>query len=183
MRHPTAIIGCPPLRSLALARAPEDWCGCTIGERTTIGAFAVIYIGARIGDDSLVGDHASIREGARIGDRCIIGQGVSVHYDAEIADDVRIMNGSHVTGGMKIGRGSFLGVGVVTSNDRRVRLDDYAYRGSTPPVIGERVLIGSGANILAGVTIGDGAIVGAGALVVKNVPAGARILGQRGVPA
>ena len=38
------------------------------------------------------------------------------------------------------------------------------------PVIGDNVLIGTGAKILGGVHIGNNAIVGAGAVVLKDVP-------------
>jgi len=38
-------------------------------------------------------------------------------------------------------------------------------------------MVGSGANVLAGVTVGSGAVIGAGAVVVKDVPAGATWLG------
>lgn len=177
--HPFAVLGHLPSCSRALARKPVPVRDLSIGDRTEIGPHAVIYAGVTIGADCLVGDHASIREGSVIGDRCIVGRSVTVHYDVEIGDDVRLLDGTHVTGGCRIGAGSFIGPGVVTSNDRHVDLANYRYRGPEAPVIGRGVMIGSGANILAGVSIGDGAVIGAGALVVTDVAAGARILGQK----
>lgn len=47
-----------------------------------------------------------------------------------------------------------------------------------PIVIEDDVLIGARAIVLKGVTIGKGAIVGAGAVVAKDVPAGARAVGN-----
>jgi acetyltransferase-like isoleucine patch superfamily enzyme len=44
-------------------------------------------------------------------------------------------------------------------------------------VIGDSVLIGTGASILPGVEIGDGATVGAGAVVTKNVAPGEVVVG------
>jgi len=41
------------------------------------------------------------------------------------------------------------------------------------PTLGDRVQIGSGAQILGGITLGDRAIIGAGAIVLDDVPAGA----------
>ncbi|BCK62019.1 maltose acetyltransferase [Aeromonas hydrophila] len=47
-----------------------------------------------------------------------------------------------------------------------------------PVTIEDRVWIGGGAILLPGVTIGREAIVGAGAVVTKDVPAGARVVGN-----
>jgi maltose O-acetyltransferase len=47
-----------------------------------------------------------------------------------------------------------------------------------PISIGRNVWIGGGAIILPGINIGDDAIVGAGAVVTRNVPAGARVIGN-----
>lgn len=178
--HPFACIGLQPMRSSSLARLPEQQLPAEIGSGCMIGAHAVISAGVIIGDGCLIGEHAAIREGVIIGDNCVIGQGVSVHYEALIEDDVRIINGTHITGGMRIGRGTFIGVGVVTANDRRREIVDYRFipDAITPPVVGERCLIGSGAVLLPGISIGDGAIVGAGAVVTKDVPAGGRAMGS-----
>lgn len=46
-----------------------------------------------------------------------------------------------------------------------------------PVVIGNHVLVGHGASILAGVKIGDGVIVGAGSVVTHDIPAGAVVAG------
>ncbi len=47
-----------------------------------------------------------------------------------------------------------------------------------PITIEDKVWIGGGAILLPGVTIGREAIVGAGAVVTKDVPAGARVVGN-----
>jgi maltose O-acetyltransferase len=47
-----------------------------------------------------------------------------------------------------------------------------------PVTIEDKVWIGGGAILLPGVTIGREAIVGAGAVVTKDVPAGARVVGN-----
>lgn len=51
-----------------------------------------------------------------------------------------------------------------------------------PVIIGNRVWIGGGAIILAGVTIGDDAIVGAGSVVTRDVPVGATVVGNPARP-
>ncbi|QXC63605.1 sugar O-acetyltransferase [Aquihabitans sp. G128] len=47
-----------------------------------------------------------------------------------------------------------------------------------PITIGENVWLGGGVIVCGGVTIGDDAIVGAGAVVVRDVPAGATVVGN-----
>jgi Acetyltransferase (isoleucine patch superfamily) len=47
-----------------------------------------------------------------------------------------------------------------------------------PVTIGADVWIGGGAIVLPGVTIGDGAIIGAGSVVTRDVPPGARVVGN-----
>lgn len=47
-----------------------------------------------------------------------------------------------------------------------------------PVRIGANVWIGGGAILLPGVTIGDDAIIGAGSIVTRDVPAGAKALGN-----
>ena len=45
------------------------------------------------------------------------------------------------------------------------------------PAAPVRALIGLGARIIQGVTVGPGAVVGAGAVVVRDIPAGATVVG------
>ncbi len=177
--HRSAVMGHTPYSSPALARQPERLGPLVLGDGTIVSPMAVLYVGTTIGCDCLIGDSASIREGCTIGDRCVIGRHVTIHYDARIGNDVRLLDGAHVTGGCVIGDGCFFGPGVLTSNDRNIDLHEYAHRGITPPVFGKRVMVGTGANILAGVTVGDDAVIGVGAVVVDDVPAGARVLGPK----
>jgi serine O-acetyltransferase len=45
------------------------------------------------------------------------------------------------------------------------------------PCIGDNVFIGAGARVLGNIKIGDGAKIGANAVVIKDVPAGATVVG------
>jgi serine O-acetyltransferase len=45
------------------------------------------------------------------------------------------------------------------------------------PDIGDNVYIGAGARVLGGIHIGDRAVIGANAVVLKDVPAGATVVG------
>lgn len=176
--HPYAVVGRAPDTSASLARAPHQHRRLVIGARTVIGCHAIVYSDVDLGEDCLIGDYASIREGSRVGRRCVIGRQVTVNYNALIADDCRFQDGTHITGHCEIGEGCFFGVGVVTSNDRNVTLGEgYHFPTPQPPIFGARVMVGSGANVLAGVHVGDEALIGAGALIVKDVPAGMKMLG------
>lgn len=50
--------------------------------------------------------------------------------------------------------------------------------GNDIPIIGNHVTVYAGAMILGGVHVGDYAKIGAGAVVVKDVPAGATVVGS-----
>lgn len=175
---PHAVVDHPPSTCSSLARIPETTRITKIGDRTEVMPFAMIYRSAWIGSDCLIGNHATVREDATIGNRCIIGQYACVSYEAELADEVRVQNGTLIADGWKIGRGTFVGVNVSTMSDRRRDVVEYEFKGSTPTIIGERCLIGSGSVILPGLVIGDDVVIGAGALVTKDVPSGATVLGQ-----
>src|SRR5207247_6573285 len=48
------------------------------------------------------------------------------------------------------------------------------------PTLGVGVVVGAGAKILGGFTVGDGARIGSNSVVVKEVPAGATVVGIPG---
>ncbi|HTZ23877.1 MAG TPA: DapH/DapD/GlmU-related protein [Streptosporangiaceae bacterium] len=80
------------------------------------------------------------------------------------------------------GRGVILHPGVRLGADVRIyHRVTIGIRGAPPPpVLGDRVYVGTGAAILGPVTVGDDARIGAGAVVTKDVPPG---FTARGVPA
>lgn len=183
---PFVYVGCPPLFVRGATQRWKDHPNIVrIGDDTKIGSFVTIYRDAVIGKGCLIGTGAIIREGVRIGDGCVIGAGVEVSYEVEIGDRVKVMSMTHVTGRTRIGEGSFIGVKVTMSNDRHIDPSNYHFPDAEVrgPQIGKRVMVGSGANLLAGITIGDGAIIGSGALVTKDVAAGARAISKGAVAA
>ncbi|MDV2988617.1 MAG: serine O-acetyltransferase [Dehalogenimonas sp.] len=98
-----------------------------------------------------------IHPGATIGRRFFIdhGMGVVIGETAEIGDDVLLYKGV-VLGGTSLSKGK------------------------RHPTIGNNVVVGSNATVLGNILIGEGARVGAGSVVVKNVPAGATVVGIPG---
>ena len=99
-----------------------------------------------------------IHPGAVLGRRVFIdhGMGVVIGETAEVGDDCTIYQGVTL-GGTSLYRGA-----------------------KRHPTLGARVVVGAGAKVLGGFTVGDGANVGSNAVVVKEVPAGATVVGIPG---
>lgn len=94
-----------------------------------------------------------IHPGATIGRHFFVDHGwVVIGETAEIGDDVTLYQG--VT------------LGGVSWN-----------KGKRHPTIGNNVVVGAGAKVLGPFTVGEGARVGSNAVVVKEVPAGATVVG------
>lgn len=95
-----------------------------------------------------------IHPGAKIGRRFFIdhGMGVVIGETAEIGDDVTIYQGVTLGG---------------------VSLD----RGKRHPTVEDGVVIGAGAAVLGPFTVRRGARIGSNAVVLKEVPAGATVVG------
>lgn len=102
----------------------------------------------------------------------------------------RFMTGIEIHPGAVIGRRFFIdhGMGVVIGETAEIGDDCTLYHGVTlggttwnkgkrHPTLGAGVVVGAGANILGPITIGDGAKIGSNAVVVKDVPAGATVVG------
>ena len=125
----------------------------TIGFGSRIGSFSLLHEGAIIGAGCLIGSHCNIC-GSQIGDR------------------VSIQTGCHITRGVIIEDDVFIGPGVITLNDQLTGeklVSPYFCQGSK---------IGGGSIILPGVRIGRGSLVGAGSVVTRNVPDGAKVMGN-----
>lgn len=171
--HDGAVLGRRPMTSGNTTRpVPAEPGPLVLGARCVVGANAVLYAGSTFGARVMVGDLASVREGCRIGDDVVLGRGVLVMYDTVIGARTRVIDGAILTGNMEVEEDVFIGPGVLTVNDndvylRRFGLVPWAVRG---PRIRRFALVGTGANLAAGVTVGVGAIVAPGAVVTHDVP-------------
>lgn len=98
-----------------------------------------------------------IHPGARIGRRFFIdhGMGVVIGETAEIGDDVTLYHGVTLGG---------------TAWEQAKR----------HPTLGNGVVIGAGAKVLGPIVIGENARIGSNSVVVKDVPAGATVVGIPG---
>lgn len=112
--------------------------------------------------------------------------GTVVHPSAIIAPSATLENGVFVAPGAIIGTGSSLGLGsilnsgAVVDHDCIIGANTHIATGARLAggiTVGTDCLIGVGACVRQGITIGSGSIVGAGAVVIRDVPAGATVLG------
>lgn len=116
--------------------------GCTIGDRSKIGAFVEIQKGAVIGSDCKISSHTFICEGITIGNGVFVGHNVT------------FINDRHPR---------------AVNQDGSMQSDKDWQVVST--VVEDYASIGSSSTILCGVRVGRGAMIGAGSVVTKDIPA------------
>lgn len=110
-----------------------------------------------------------------------------------ISTIVRWLTGIEIHPAATIGRRFFIdhGMGVVIGETAEIGDDCTLYHGVTlggtswkkgkrHPTLGNNVIVGAGAKVLGPVVIGEGARVGSNAVVVRDVPAGATVVGIPG---
>lgn len=124
--------------------------------------------------------HLMWRRGFRLSARLLshanrFGTGVEIHPGATIADGVFIDHGMGVVIGETavIDEGCIIYKGVVlggTTLERRIR----------HPHLHRNVIVGSNACVLGAIDIGEGARIGSASVVIKDVPAGATVVGVPG---
>ncbi len=102
--------------------------------------------------------------------------GIEIHPGAKIGSCVFIDHGMGVVIGetAEVGDGCTIYQGVTLGGTS-------LYRGEKRhPTLGDGVVVGAGAKVLGGFKVGDGARIGSNAVVVKEVPAGATVVGIPG---
>ncbi len=162
----------------------------TLEGRTVIGDEAVVHSGSRITDCTIgprveILDHCILRESqveedAHLGPFAHLRPGSIVRRKAKVGNFVEMKKtdlgegskANHLTylGDAQIGTGVNIGAGTITCN--------YDGWKKFQTVIGDRVFIGSDAQLIAPVTIGSGAIIAAGTTVTEDVPADALVLSR-----
>lgn len=148
-----------------------------IGARAVIRSHTVIYAGNIIGNDFQTGHGALVREENQIGNNVSIGSHSIVEHHVVIGNGVRIHSNVFVPEFSILEDDCWLGPNVVVTNARYPRSKNVkeTLKGAT---IKRGAKIGAHATLLPGIVIGENALVGAGAVVVRDVPAGAVVVGN-----
>ncbi|WP_318506967.1 acetyltransferase [Bacillus sp. T3] len=95
------------------------------GKLETVGASipVLIHPNAVVGEQVEIGIGTAVMAGVvincctKIGNGCIINTGSTIDHDNYIEDFVHISPGAHLAGTVKVGQGSWLGIGSVVSNN------------------------------------------------------------------
>jgi UDP-3-O-[3-hydroxymyristoyl] glucosamine N-acyltransferase len=182
--------------------------GVVIGERCRIGANAVIGSAVRIGNDTDIGENASLTH-CDVGDRTLIHPGVRIgqrgfgfaidpkgHVKVPQLGRVIIGNDVEIGANSTIDRGAgpdtVIGDGTMIDNlvqiGHNVRIGrgciiiaQTGIAGST--VLEDYAVIAAQVGLAGHLRIGSGAQIGAQSGVMRDVAAGARIIGSPAVPA
>ena len=117
-------------------------------------------------------------------------------FSARLVSQIsRFLTGIEIHPGARIGRGLFIdhGMGVVIGETTEIGDDVTLYQGVTlggtgkqsgkrHPTVGNRVIVGTAAQVLGPLVIGDDAKIGAGAIVITDVPPETTVVGNPGRP-
>ncbi|MEO8909289.1 MAG: UDP-3-O-(3-hydroxymyristoyl)glucosamine N-acyltransferase [Gemmatimonadaceae bacterium] len=183
--------------------------GARLGERISIGEYAVVGAGVTLGSDVAIGPHTVVGDGASIGEGsrlwpqvtiyagAILGARAMVHSGARIGADgfgYVFLSGAHEkiphVGGCIVGDDVEIGA---NSTIDRGSIDDTVIGSGTKidnlvhiahnVRIGEKCLIMAQVGIAGSVSVGDGAILAgqAGISGHLSIGAGARLAAQAGV--
>ena len=165
------IVGAPP-RGKRSGELPT-----TIGDGSVLRSHTVVYAGNVIGRNFQTGNKVNIRELNRIGDNVSIGTLSVIEHHVEIGDNVRIHTQVFIPEFSILEEGCWIGPNVVFTN-AKYPLSPGVKDRLAGPIIRRGAKIGANATLLPGVTIGEHALVGAGSVVVRDVPAGAVVVGN-----
>ena len=148
-----------------------------IGDGAVIRSHTVIYAGNVIGSNFQTGNKVNVRESNQIGDNVSIGTLSVVEHHVVIGNNVRIHTQAFIPEFSVLEDGCWIGPNVVLTN-AKYPLSPGVKDALAGPIIRKGAKIGANATLLPGVEIGENAVVGAGAVVVRDVPAGAVVVGN-----
>lgn len=182
--------------------------GAAVGDRCRIGPHSVVGAGARLGDDVLLHAHVTLYAGVRLGDRVVIHSGSAVGGNGYgikmvdgrlrripqigsvvLEDDVEIGCNCCVDrstlGFTRLGAGTKLDNLVQVAHNCRlgencILAGQVGIAGSS--TVGDNVVMGGQSGVADHVTIGDGVQMGAQSGTIRDLPAGAEVMGTLPLP-
>lgn len=142
----------------------HDNCGSvtSLGAGFTLQGWSFIGCGTQIEEGFRGDSHISI------GENCRIGPQVVVEYGARVYNNVTVGARSQIGGFLC--NDAVIGSDCVIQGKLIHRRTDAAPEAA--PIVGDGVLIGTGAIIVGGVLIGDGCVIAAGAVVLESTEPG-----------
>ena len=171
------VIGRPPKAAgILVSKVGKDLPPVTIGDGTVVGASTVIYADCHIGANVMVGDLVMFRECCYVGDNCVLGTCTNFNHHVTIGKNVKIVNFSHITSRSVVEDEVFVGVGVVSVNDRRMKQDRELV--DSRIILRKGCKIGSGAVLFPSVKVGENAFVGANSVVSRDVERDTVVMGS-----
>lgn len=84
---------------------------------TAIHPTAVISDNVKIGEGSLLAANSVVNTGSKIGRGCIVNTAATVDHDCVLEDFVHISPGVHLSGSVRVGIGTWIGVGACVVNN------------------------------------------------------------------
>lgn len=144
-----------------------------IHDSVRLEPYSVIEQEVEIGEGSIIGPFVQIRGPTKIGKNCRIGGGCTLEgHGIEIGDNVHIGTKSTIAWSTQVGNNSFLGDGLITSNDKVMTWGTGLPFEPEIITIKEYVRIGVGVVLLPGLTLNEFSVIGAGSVVTRDTGVG-----------
>jgi sugar O-acyltransferase (sialic acid O-acetyltransferase NeuD family) len=160
-----------------LARVGTRWLGSIDAFLTSPSAQ---YYAIGIGSPVIRREVAGKLDGTGIDAAALVHPSATIGADVEVAGGTVICSHVSITTNIRIGRHVHVNLNSTIGHDARI--GDFVTINPLVAVsgdvtLGEGVTMGTHSSILQGLRVGAGSFVGAGAVVVKDVPAGATVVG------
>jgi acetyltransferase-like isoleucine patch superfamily enzyme len=156
-----------------------------VSAKACLRSHSVIYAGCHVGEATMIGHQSVIRSLCVIGRDAQLAAFTHLERNSRLGDRVRLSPHCHITANCTIEDDVFIGAGVLTVNDKAMVWirDPEAKKqlGLIAPTFRRGARVGTGVTVAAGVVVGEDSLVGSGSLVLRDVPAGAIVIGSPAV--
>src|SRR3954454_875458 len=173
-----AVVGKQPALSPRSTAKRDPLEATELGDGTIVSTGAVVFAGTKVGARVILGDQSCVRERVVVGDDVVIGRGSLVENDTTSGALTKIQAESYITAYSTLEEQVFIAPCVVTTNDNFMGRTERRHALRKGPTIRRGARIGGAAVLLPGIEVGEEAFVGAGAVVLRDVPAGAVVVGN-----